>query len=536
MTGDNASAPPQPAGAGLDTQAETVRLLEDPSTHGGHGVRRIDTHASSVFLTYTRAYKLKRAVTYPYLDFGTLEKRQQAVAAELRLNRRSAPDLYLGARPVVRGADGTLALAGLQTDGPDPDAVAGTLVDWLVELVRFDESGLMDRVADDGRLDAETADRLADAVADLHARAEPAVEAGGAQSLDFVIAENAEQFAGAPDLFPPGEADDLIARSRAALSAVSDLMDRRAAAGCVRRCHGDLHLGNVVLIDGRPTLFDAIEFNRQIAEIDTLFDLAFLLMDLDRRGLRWAANRVLNRYYRGRDDLDALAALPLLLSLRAGIRAHVAASARGAQGDAAKRAAKQREARALFAAARGYLDPAPARLIAVGGVSGSGKTTIARRLAPAIGRPPGALVVRSDVERKRLFGVAETERLPERAYQGKVNADVYRAMFTRAAEALRAGQSAIVEATFLDRSSRAEARKTAESAGVPFQGVWLSAPEETLKARVDARTNDASDATSQVVEGQLTRAPKGEIAWPQVDAAGAPEDVTARALDVVGQD
>ena len=536
MTGDNANAPPQPAGAGPDTQAETVRLLEDPSTHGGHGVRRIDTHASSVFLTDTRAYKLKRAVTYPYLDFGTLEKRQHAVAAELRLNRRTAPDLYLGARPVVRAADGTLTLGALQTDGPDPDAVAGTLIDWLVELVRFDESGLMDRVADEGRLDAETADRLADAVTDLHARAEPAPEAGGARSLEIVIAENATQFAGVPDLFPPGEADDLVARSRAALTAVSEIMDRRAAAGCVRRCHGDLHLGNVVLIDGRPTLFDAIEFNRQIAEIDTLFDLAFLLMDLDRRDLRWAANRVLNRYYRGRDDLDALAALPLLLSLRAGIRAHVAASAQAHQGNAEKRDAKEREARQLFDAARGYLEPAPARLIAVGGVSGSGKTTIARRLAPAIGRPPGALVVRSDVERKRLFGVAETERLPERAYQGKVNADVYRAMFERAAAALKAGQSAIVEATFLDRSSRADARKTAEAAGVGFQGVWLSAPEETLKARVDARTNDASDATSQVVEGQLTRAPKGEIAWPRVDADGPPEEVAARALDVLEAD
>ena len=534
MTRENLSDTPPSAGTGPDAQAETVRLLEDPATHGGQGVRRIDTHASAVFLTDTRAYKLKRAVTYPYLDFATLAQRRQAVAAELRLNRRTAPDLYLGARPVVRTGDGRLALGDLQVDGPDPDAVAGTLVDWLVELARFDEDGLLDRVAADGRLDASTVDRLADAVADLHARAEPASEPGGAQSLALVIEENAQQFAEAPDLFPPEEVDALTARTRSALETVRELMDQRAGAGCVRRCHGDLHLGNVVLIDGRPTLFDAIEFNRQIAEIDTLFDLAFLLMDLDRRGLGWAANRLLNRYYRARGDLNALAALPLCLSLRAGIRAHVAASARAAQADADGRAAKEREARTLFAAARDYLDPAPARLIAVGGVSGSGKTTIARRLAPEVGRPPGALVVRSDVERKRLFGVAETERLPERAYQGKVNAEVYAAMFERAREALKAGQSAVVEATFLDRSSRADARKTAEALGVPFQGLWLSAPEDTLKARVDARTGDASDATSQVVEGQLTRAPKTEIAWPRVDAEGSPEDVTARALKLVG--
>ncbi len=532
-TADNSQVADDPQVA-KDPQAEVVRLLSDPATHGGQGVRRIDTHASSVFLTDTRAYKLKRAVSYPYLDFGTLAKRADAVAAELRLNRRTAPKLYLGARPIVRAADGTPALGELQADGPDSDRVTGPLIDWLVELKRFDEAGLMDRVAADGRLNAATVDRLADAVADLHARAEPAETAGGADSLAQVIHENAQQFAGSPDLFPPAEVEDLTTRSRTALQAVRALLDRRAEQGCVRRCHGDLHLGNVVLIDGQPTLFDAIEFNRQIAEIDTLFDLAFLLMDLDRRGLRWAANRVLNRYYRAREDLDALAALPLYLSLRAGIRAHVAAAARATQRDADARAAKQAEARDLFAAARAYLDPAPARLIAVGGVSGSGKTTIARRIAPEIGRPPGALVVRSDVERKRLFGVAETERLPERAYQGKVNAEVYTAMLNRAAAALAAGQSAIVEATFLDRSSRADARKTAEAAGAPFQGIWLSAPEATLKARVDARTGDASDATSEVVEGQLTRAPRGEIAWPQVDADGTPETVTARALGLLG--
>jgi aminoglycoside phosphotransferase family enzyme/predicted kinase len=519
-----------PAG---DPQAEIVRLLADPATHGGQHVRRIDTHASSVFLTEARAYKLKRAVTYPYLDFGTREKRAAAVAAELRLNRRTAPRLYLGARPVVRAADGAPALGALQTDGPDPDRVREPLLDWLVELRRFDEDGLMDRVAADGRLDAATVDRLADAVADLHARAEPAEAPAGAESLVHVIDQNAQQFAESPDLFPPWQAGDLTARSQRALDAARGLLDRRASAGHVRRCHGDLHLGNVVLIDGQPTLFDAIEFNREIAEIDTLYDLAFLLMDLDRRGLGWAANRLLNRYYTMRADLDALLALPLLMSLRAGIRAHVAASARAGQADASGRAAQEREASTLFAAACDYLAPAPARLVAVGGVSGSGKTTIARRVAPEIGRPPGAVVVRSDVERKRLFGVAETERLPEHAYRGTVNARVYRAMLDRAAEALKAGQSAIVEATFLDRSSRADARKTAEALGVPFQGVWLSAPEDTLKARVDARAADASDATSAVVEGQLTRAPKGEIAWPRVDAAGTPAEVTARALAVL---
>ena len=305
----------------VEDQTAVSDFLADPASHGGAEVSRIDTHGAMVFMAGDRVYKLKRAVGFPYMDFSTPDKRRAAVAAELRLNRRTAPALYLGARPVVRTDTGGLALESLQRDGPDPEAVQGSLVDWLVELERFDEAGLLDRVAEEGRLDAKTADRLADAVADLHARAEPASEMGGARSLDIVIEENATQFAESPDLFDPSEVDDLIAASRRALSAVRELMDRRAADGYVRRCHGDLHLGNVVLTDGQPTLFDAIEFNRQIAEIDTLFDLAFLLMDLDRRDLGWAANRVLNRYYRGRDDLEALAALPLALPPLVGVLA-----------------------------------------------------------------------------------------------------------------------------------------------------------------------------------------------------------------------
>ncbi len=172
-------------------------------------------------------------------------------------------------------------------------------------------------------------------------------------------------------------------------------------------------------------------------------------------------------------------------------------------------------------------------LVAVGGVSGTGKTTVARALAPDVGAPPGALVIRSDVERKRLFGVAETERLPESAYQGGANARVYARMLKRARRGLAAGRSVVLEATFLRREDRASARKLAESAGTAFAPVWLTAPAETLKQRVDARTADASDATAEVVAAQLERAPKGGIPWPSVDASGAVPDVVARVREVL---
>jgi hypothetical protein len=526
---DRGARTPQRGRADGD-QSGVAALLADPETHGlpaGRTVRRIDTHASMVFLAGERALKVKRAVGFPYMDFSTLEKRRTACAAELRLNRRTAPQLYRGVRPILQEREG-LRLGALQPDGPDPAEPDADVVEWAVELARFDEDALLDRVATAGRLDDGTVDALADAVAAFHAAAEP-VDADP-EALAQVIAENAAEFPDHPELFPPVDVDALTRQAKAAFEAVRGRLAQRAAAGLVRRCHGDLHLRNVVLIDGAPTLFDAIEFNDRIACIDVLYDLAFLVMDLDMRGLRAAANRLLTRYCDARDEVEGLAALPLFLSLRAAIRAKVTAAALAAQSDPARRDALAREAQGYFAAARRYLETQPPRLVAIGGVSGSGKTTVARALAPQLGDPPGALLVRSDVERKRLFGVAETERLPESAYRGKVNADVYQAMLARARRALQAGRSAVIEATFLDRSSRADARKLAESLGVPFQGVWLQAPAETLKTRVAARRGDASDATPEIVDAQLSRAPRGEIAWPALDAAADPDELAAQIL------
>ncbi|RDD61813.1 AAA family ATPase [Ferruginivarius sediminum] len=514
-------------------QEPVARLLSDPATHGSEAsdVKRLDTHASMVFLAGDRVYKVKRAVNFPYMDFSTLEKRRRACARELELNRRTAPEIYLGACPVLRDEDGGLRLGPMDAEGArSPEGKEA--VEWAVVMRRFPQEKLLDRLADEEALDAATVDALAAAIADFHDRAE-SVEGGGAAALGWVIAENAEEFPQSPELFPSEDAEALNAASRQALEAVRDLLDRRAADGLVRRCHGDLHLRNVVLLEDGPRLFDAIEFNDDIACIDVLYDLAFMLMDLDRRELGWAANRLLNRYLQDRDDLEGLAAMPLFLSLRAAIRAKVNASALAAQRDAAARERLRAEAGALFQAAQAYLKPAPPCLVAVGGVSGTGKTTLARELAPGLGAPPGALIFRSDVERKRIFGVGETERLPEAAYQGRINAQVYEQMLERARRALVAGRSAIVEATFLRREDRAEVRKLGEAAGVRYCGLWLQAPEPELMSRVAGRSGDASDATREVVAGQLERAPKGEVAWPSVDAGGNIETVAARARDTL---
>jgi hypothetical protein len=282
------------------------------------------------------------------------------------------------------------------------------------------------------------------------------------------------------------------------------LLRERGKRGLIRRIHGDLHLGNIALIDGEPVLFDAIEFSAIIASGDVLYDLAFLLMDLVERKLPQAANIVLNRYLaetHRNEDLDALTALPFFLSMRAAIRAKVTA-ARMERAETAERDRIARSARAYFDFALRAIDPEAPQCIAVGGLSGTGKTRLARALAPHIAPMPGAVVVRSDVERKTQFGAGETEKLPAAAYAPDVTAGVYAAIADKARRILAAGHSAIVDAVFATAQERDALTAAAKAAKVPLRGLFLTADLATRIARVGGRTKDASDADAVVAQAQ----------------------------------
>ena len=254
------------------SQAETSQqavmdFLGDPAGHGGAKVTRIDTHAASVFLAGERALKVKRAVRFPFLDYSTLEKRKTACEAEIAVNRPFAPAIYRGVVPITRESDGRLAIGG-----------KGEAVEWAVDMRRFDETMTLDHLAERGEIDERLADSLARAVAKAHA---VAPKAGGfAAELAEIIAQNDVELAARPDLFAPAQVAALGAATRAAYTRLRPLIEARERAGCVARCHGDLHLGNIVLLGGQPTLFDAIEFDPKIATGDVFYDLAFLLMDL----------------------------------------------------------------------------------------------------------------------------------------------------------------------------------------------------------------------------------------------------------------
>ena len=504
-----------------DDQRDVIDFLSTASSYDP-GVDRVDvveTHVSLVFLAGDRAYKLKRAVKYPYLDFSTVERRRVACQAELELNRRTAPELYLEVRPVVRTPNGGIGFAA-----EDP------AIDWVVVMRRFDQASLFDELAKTHRLNAPPMIELADHIAAFHQSAEPRPERGGAAPMAAVVETNHRCLVAARDVgFSPEHIIEIKQRSLERLAAVATLLDRRAAAGKVRRGHGDLHLRNVCLFEGRPTLFDCLEFSDELASVDVLYDLAFLLMDLEHRGLPDFANRVLNRYLDLIGEDDGLAAMPLFLSLRAAIRAHVTAAAT----ERAEPAAKP----GMGAEARSYLDlsarllrPRSCRLVAIGGLSGTGKSTLAAGLAPSL----GARVLRSDVIRKRLFGVAPETRLPASAYAPQVSRRVYRTLARQAADTLAANYSVIIDAVSLKPAERRSFAEIAAAAGVPFLGLWLMASEEAMDRRLRARRRDASDASPEVLAEQL-RQNAGTMDWVRIDAgAGTKECLSAARRALTG--
>ena len=506
-----------------ESQEPVLALLADPATHGVASVKRIDTHAASVFLAGDRAFKVKRAVRFPFLDYSTAARRKQACDTELAINQPLAPQIYRRVVPITREPDGALRLDG----GGEP-------IEWAVEMARFDESATLDHMAEAGRIDAALADALGRMVAKAHEQAQPVEPEPWIKALADYVEEHVEAFGARLDLFDAAAVAALAQASRVAYRRIRPLLVERGRRGLIRRIHGDLHLGNIVLLDGGPVLFDAIEFSPLIASGDVLYDLAFLLMDLAERDLNAAANLVLNRYLsetRRVDDLDALAALPFFLSMRAAIRAKVTA-ARLERGGTEVTAQTERSARNYFAFARRCIEPPPPVLIAVGGLSGTGKSLLARALASDIGAIPGAVVLRSDAERKRLFGLDEQDKLPEDAYAPAVTARVYATIADQARRAVAAGHCAIVDAVFAKPQERAVMAQSAAILGMPFHGLFLAADLATRMARVSTRGPDASDADALVARVQEDYE-LGAIDWTRIEASGTPEATLERAQGAI---
>lgn len=459
--------------------------------------RVITTHAAWIFLAGDTAYKIKQPVNLGFLDFTTLPKRHKACKREIALNQPNAPQIYRGLRALVETRDGSLELCD------ETEVGSRTVVEWAVEMTRFDANALLSDVVQRSAATPELLQTLAIQILHAHDTASVANDPALVDRLSGVVRDIARALARAPFL-PPQQAEAFRNTATAAFERLSPKLHQRLSRGFVRRCHGDLHCENIVVLDGTPVPFDALEFDERLGTVDVLYDLGFLLMDLAVRDGAAPAITVLNAYLDAANEvahLGDLACLRFFMALRAGVRAMVTIHKLEHASDAATE--KDRDAAKTYAAfaIRVLADHRPT-LFAIGGGSGTGKSTVARALAPLAGEPIGAVHLRSDVIRKQLAGVSPATRLPSSAYTREASDRVYRAMLARAELALTAGHPVIVDAVFGKRQEQAAVRQVADRTGATFHPTWLTLDPDIQQARVANRTGDASDATPAILDAQ----------------------------------
>ncbi|OYX33791.1 MAG: hypothetical protein B7Y99_06760 [Caulobacterales bacterium 32-69-10] len=495
-----------PDASGERDQAAIVEAFESGAAIGSaHPLTRIDTHMSYVFLGPKRAYKLKRVRRHPFADMSSLEARRCACESELAVNRALAPTLYEAVLPVIRGPDGAI-----EVEGP------GEPIDWVVVMRRFADGALLSERAATGLLTPGAVVQAVDAVADFHRALKPHFDAG--YSVDYRriadgLRRTEAEGAAALGLAPASEA--LFSAIEREIGRLSPLIEARRRDGWVRRGHGDLHLGNICVHEGRVTPFDALEFDPALATADVVYDIAFLLMDLRARGLDGLANVAMNHYWDvSAQPEEALALLPLFTALRAAVRMAVSVEA-----------ADLVQAERYRTLGLALLDQKAPQLVAVGGLSGTGKSTVAKALAPDLPGACGGRLLRTDVIRKQLAGLRPTDRLAAAAHEPAGRAAVSRVLAQRAWRALEAGCSVVADATFREAAARA-AIEAAVRAG-PFTGLWLRTGPEVRIARIARRHEDASDVT---LEGALAQTEPGDLGprWRVLDA-GVPVGAAVQA-------
>ena len=491
------SNPPTPADL-----PPIVRAMLRPEFYPHEAVGPIElrqTHISYVLLTGPFAYKLKKPVDLGFLDFTTPRQRRHFCLEELRLNARGAPGLYLDVLGVTQ-SNGRYALAAPQGPGDSPEA---QMVEYVLRMRQFPRGALFSEC----RLDDAAVTELARTVAAYHAAAPtgPAVAAfGDPDCIRSVVEQNYAQ----------GERFVGMFQDRRQLDQTRAFTDRfftenrptliaRARGGFVRECHGDLHLGNICRFEGRILLFDCIEFNDAFRCVDVMHDVAFTAMDLHSRGERALAASFLNAYAEQTGDWEGLAVLPLYLCRHAYVRGKInSILATEPEADEGGRRTAGDDAARYYRLAWQYGRPRRGRLILTSGLSGSGKSTVARELA----RRLAAYHVRSDAVRKHLAGVPLHERGGDWVYTAEMTDRTYQRLLDVGLMLAGQGETVILDAKYDRRQHRRAAIEAAETHGIPLRIISCVAPPEVLRRRLSARRGDITDATEDLLGRQLAEA------------------------------
>lgn len=474
-----------------------IEALQNPALydHPVSEFQLIETHISWVVLTGDYVYKIKKPVDFGFLDFSTLDQRRHFCDAEVRLNQRLAPKLYEGVLPIY-GSEQSPLLTG-----------AGEPIEYAIKMRQFSQEHLLSALQERGSLELEQMQELGDVLAEFHQRTDRAQSDspwGELAAVQAPVSENFEQIA--PFLT---DADDLAQLERlqgwanAEFARLQPVFSARKAAGLVRACHGDLHLGNITLIEGRVTLFDCIEFNESFRWTDTMGDLGFLLMDLDARGQERLAHRLRNRYLEVSGDYQGLQVLNFYKAYRALVRAKVALFSIQPEQTESQQQAQWAQYRQYAQLAERYMEPGQPLLAVTFGVSGSGKSTASQQLVDEL----GLVRVRSDIERKRLFANDKAANTSgQNIYTAEATAQTYERLQQIATELLQAGYAVVLDATYLKHSERQDTCAVAERLKVPRVILQLQASIENIREWIVARQaagQDASEADVAVMEQQL---------------------------------
>ncbi|TWU13318.1 Phosphotransferase enzyme family protein [Symmachiella macrocystis] len=487
---------PQASPSIMYDPAHLIEDLQQVSAydHAADSVELIETHISWVLLAGEFAYKIKKPVDFGFVDFSTLEKRLNCCREEMRLNGRLAPQIYLEIVPAILDETSKPRLFG-----------TGPAIEYAVKMKQFSQDALFDKMLQCGELLPRHIDALAVEVAEFHRTTDVATadeEYGGPQAVWQPVAENFRHIP-ASSVYPQRteQVELLHKAAEREFHSRGAVFRRRKSTGMIRECHGDLHLGNMIVLDDNVVLFDCIEFNAGLRWIDVMSEIAFTVMDLEDRGRRDLAYRFLNAYLEQTGDYAGLEVLRYYLLYRATVRAKVAGLRLAQEPDAKARTADDQLCQSYLDLAEQYLQKPPPRIVLTRGMSGSGKSTVSQELLQIL----LAVRLRSDVERKRSF---PDEMAVDERYSDAATAATYRQMCDGVRAAINGGFTAIADATFLSRQRRDEFRDLANELGAVLVILDVTAPDDVLRQRVAARAaagQDVSEAGLSILERQLNQ-------------------------------
>lgn len=508
-----------------ESQTAVIKALSNPKTYAHHAaeIKIRQSHIALLFLAGDKAYKLKRAVLYPEADLSTREKRRLACVHEMKRSVVYAPGLVEKIESVRRLSDGRIVLGGTQ----------GEEVDTVLVMKRISDKELLSNMLPSPAFDRFEAMDLAEKLADLHKKAKVLKNKWGVDTIKRIILENESVLSCfCPDIFDKKEVDKLTRNSLAALAEQGSLIRMRQKAGCVRKCHGDLLLSNIAYSDHQFLFFSPIEYNENLCCIDTLYDLADVLMDLEAHGQRRLTNILFNHYMAYTNDIGGYPLLPLYQALRAANRAAVSAK-KSTLMHGWDRRRTIREARRYFNLANGFVSGCCPVLIACGGLSGSGKSRVARELGGLLDPAPGAVILRDDIVKKQIMGLAPHQTLDKACDTPAFEEVVYDVLRGQAEMALSVGSCVILDALFYNPAERQAVENMAAENGIPFVGLWMEAPLAVRAKRVETRLRNPSDVKEKEELDRQLRLKLGPISWHKIMTDGPKEKTVQRALHLV---